>query len=275
MNTSPLVSVIVPTKNSAQFLDACLLSIQKQTYPNIELIVVDNFSTDATREIARKYTSAFFQIGPERSTQRNHGAKMASGEYVVFIDSDMIVSEHVISQCVEKMRDPSIKGIIIPEESFGEGFWAQCKKLERSFYVGVDAIEAARFFRKVDFDDVGGYNESLISGEDWDLSDRIEMNGPLSRISEFIYHNEGHIRLMQTLKKKYYYAKMANAYLSESQNIPTAQKRRQGIIGRYWLFLSQPAKLFRNPIRGLGLLFMKTLEFGVGSIGYVSNILSK
>jgi glycosyltransferase involved in cell wall biosynthesis len=56
----PLVSVIVPTKNSAEFLRACLHSIIHQTYPRIELIVVDNNSTDATKDIAANFTGHVF-----------------------------------------------------------------------------------------------------------------------------------------------------------------------------------------------------------------------
>lgn len=264
-----LVSVIVPTKNSAQFLDACLLSIKEQAYKNIELIVVDNFSTDDTQAITRKYTDKVFVIGPERCTQRNYGAIRATGEFIVFIDSDMTLSQNVIKSCVKKMNDSSYKGIIIPEESFGKGFWAQCKKLERSFYVGVDAIEAARFFRKEDFDKVGGYNEALISGEDWDLSDRVEMTGPLERITDYIFHNEGKISLLQTLKKKYYYAQKAGAYLRETRTIPTAKKRKMGVVGRYWLYLKQPVKLFRNPFVGIGMLWMKTFEFGTAIVSLI------
>ena len=268
MKELPLVSIIVPTKNSAQFLDACLLSIKEQTYRNIELIVVDNFSTDGTQEIARKYTDKVFEIGPERCTQRNHGAEHATGEYIVFIDSDMKLSPRVVESCTEAMKNNNFKGVIIPEESFGVGFWAQCKKLERSFYVGVDAIEASRFFRLPDFKSVGGYNELLVSGEDWDLSDRIELLGPHTRIQDYIYHNEGRINLYKTLKKKCYYAQKAGAYLTQTNTVVTAIKRRQGIFGRYILFFKQPFKLFRNPLYGLGMLCMKTSEFFVGGVGY-------
>jgi glycosyltransferase involved in cell wall biosynthesis len=60
MNKS-LVSIIIPTKNSARTIQACLESCKDQTYQNIEIIVVDNFSTDGTFEIAKKYTDNVFQ----------------------------------------------------------------------------------------------------------------------------------------------------------------------------------------------------------------------
>src|SRR5687767_12224398 len=146
---NPLVSIIVTTYNNHATLDACLASILAQDYPRKELIVVDNYSTDDTKEIAQKYTGMVFDKGPERSAQRNYAVEQARGTYVVIVDSDMELSPHVVSACVEAAKEqPALGGIIIPEESFGQGFWAQCKRLERSFYVGVDWIEAARFFDK-------------------------------------------------------------------------------------------------------------------------------
>ena len=152
MEDNSLVSVIVPTYNSNKYLDECLNSIKNQTYKNTELIVIDNNSTDNTKEIARRYTDKVYNQGPERSAQRNFGVNQSNGEYVVIIDSDMVLADKVIESCVEKIQvGENIKGIIIPEESFGEGFWAQCKKLEKSFYVGVKWMEAARFFEKKAF----------------------------------------------------------------------------------------------------------------------------
>jgi glycosyltransferase involved in cell wall biosynthesis len=69
----PLVSVIVPTKNSSSTLVKCLDSIINQTYRNIEIIIVDNYSADSTRDIAMHYTDKVFTLGPERSPQVNYG----------------------------------------------------------------------------------------------------------------------------------------------------------------------------------------------------------
>ena len=79
----PLLSVIVPTKNSERFLERCLKSIKSQTYKNLEIIVVDNNSNDKTKEIAEKYTKLVFNKGPERSAQRNFGVLKSKGEFVL------------------------------------------------------------------------------------------------------------------------------------------------------------------------------------------------
>ena len=64
----PLVSVIITTKNEEKHIENLLQSIKRQTYKNIEIILVDNYSTDRTREIARKYTDKIYLKGPERSS---------------------------------------------------------------------------------------------------------------------------------------------------------------------------------------------------------------
>lgn len=270
-----LVSVVVPTKNSAVTLKACLDSIKQQMYPDIEIVVVDNFSSDSTPDIAKKYADKFFSRGPERSAQRNYAVDNTSGKYVCIIDSDMVLNKDVIKDCVNTIESANnISGVIIPEESFGEGFWARCKKLERSFYVGVRYMEAARFFKKVDFQKLGGYNTEMVSGEDWDLSQRIENLGKLSRIESFIYHNEGKISLIKTIQKKYYYARLIKSYISTSSSVDNLSQQTS-ILGRYRLFLSKPKVLFKNPIVGIGMLFMKTCEFFFGGIGYLIARFSK
>ncbi|HSX29412.1 MAG TPA: glycosyltransferase family A protein [Candidatus Saccharimonadales bacterium] len=268
--SKPLVTVVVATRNNRKTLDTCLSSIVNQTYEPIELIVVDRDSTDGTRDIARFYTQNVFSCGPERCAQRNFGASKAQGEFIAMIDSDMELTPHVIQDCVDTMYyHHDTKGIIIPEESFGQGFWAACKHLERSYYHGNDAIEAARFFTKKTFDTVGGYDESLISGEDWDLSARVRKLGNIERVCSVIRHNEGHLKLLYSLRKKFYYARIARAYLSKHKDTGRLLGGGIGVVSRYRLFLSRPKKLLANPLLGIGMLFMKTCEFGFGGIGYL------
>lgn len=264
-----LVSVIVPTKNSGRFLEACLRSIKEQSYKEIELIVVDNFSTDNTREIAERYADKFFERGPERSAQRNYGVSMASGNFVFIIDSDMELSEGVVSSCVKEMTSgDGIVAVVVPEESFGEGFWAACKRLERSFYIGVPWMEAARFFRTETFNKLGGYDEEITGPEDWDLPQRAEQYGRISRVNDFIFHNEGKISLLKTIKKKFYYASKMSAYTRKPQHRDKI-KKQMGVITRYRLILSRPKLLLANPLVGLGMLLMKTCEFLFGGMGYL------
>ncbi|QQR52503.1 glycosyltransferase [bacterium] len=73
MPSNSFVSVIIPTRNSAATLDACLKSVAGQTYTPIEIIVVDRDSTDTTKAIAKRFTKHVYNHGPERSAQVNYG----------------------------------------------------------------------------------------------------------------------------------------------------------------------------------------------------------
>lgn len=265
-----IVSVIVPTRNSSEYLAECLASIVKQTYKDVELLVVDNNSTDDTKEIAKKFTKRVFNRGPERSAQRNFGASKAKGKYVLFIDSDMVLDKDVVKEAVSKIK--KCKGLIVPEISVGKSFWAKCKALERSFYLGVDWIEAARFFEKSTFDEFKGYDEKQTGTEDFDLPQRIKNKygeSSIQRINSFIYHDEGNLSLLYTLKKKHYYAKTIQEYSTNSINADYFKKQANP-LNRYILFFSSPHKLLKNPLVGVGMLFMKTSEFVAGGIGYLS-----
>lgn len=265
---NPIVSVIVTTKNEAKNIKACLESITTQSYKNIEIIVVDNNSKDDTKKISQNYTKLVYNKGPERSAQRNFGAEKSSGEYVFFLDADMKLTKNVVKECVELINQKKVGGIIIPEESYGVGFWADCKKLERSFYIGNDSIEAARFFNKNIFIKSGGFDEQLTGPEDWDLSQKIKEKFGISRIKSNILHNEGKLTLHNTLKKKYYYSKKFKTYLEKKSNTKYTSKQFN-ILSRYKIFFSNPKKLFSNPILGLGMLFMKTTEFIIGGVGFI------
>ena len=100
--SKPLVSVVVPTFNSERFLEECLMSVRAQTYPNVEVIVVDNYSTDRTREIAEKYGARVILCRAIRSEARNVGAGLAKGEFILSVDSDMELTPNVVSECVAK-----------------------------------------------------------------------------------------------------------------------------------------------------------------------------
>lgn len=277
---NPLVSIIVPTLNSEQFLEKCLKSIVNQTYKNIEIIVVDNYSTDKTRKIVSSFRNSYVnkkkislklvKKGPERSKQRNSGAEKSRGKYLLFIDSDMEMSSKVVEECIRKIKSSNnIKTIVIPEESIGEGFWVECRKLERSLYLGVDWIEAARFFPRQIFFKMGKYDENLVSGEDWDLSQRARRYGQVDRIDDSITHNEEKKSLVDILKKKYYYARRFHFYTQKKENYQFFHKQTS-ILERYKLFFSKPSKLFKKPTVGCGVLFLKGCEFGVGLLGYIT-----
>jgi glycosyltransferase involved in cell wall biosynthesis len=253
---NPLVSVIVPTRNSARTLQACLESIRSQTYSPIELVVVDNHSSDRTLEIAGRLADIVETFGPERSAQRNRGAQFSHGEYLLFVDSDMTLAPRVVGDCLDSLRVNGAPGAIIPETSVGEGFLAKCRAFERSCYVGDDTIEGARFFPRTEFEWARGYDENLIAMEDWDLSIRVAAGRRLARAESYITHDEGRLRLGTVLAKKRYYAASSLYYW---------RKHGRSTLGQANLlfrpaFIRNWRRLLRHPVLTAGFLLLKSLE---------------
>jgi glycosyltransferase involved in cell wall biosynthesis len=257
----PLVSIIVTTHNNQATLEDCLFSITNQDYKNRELIVVDNVSTDGTVKIAKTFTKLVFNKGPERSAQRNYAVSKTKGDYILIIDSDMVLPPTVVDECVKAITKKT-QSAIIPEQSFGKGFWAQCKALERSFYNGVDAIEAPRFFSKAVYQQAGGYDEHMAGGEDWDLGYRVRKLTSIARTTSPIMHNEGNPTLKTIVSKRRYYTKGFKSYYAKANIKTYSTSTAKQVINVYLLFLKHPLKLIKNPFVGIGMLYMKTLEFG-------------
>lgn len=243
------VAVIIPSRNSQRTLVACLKSIRSQTHP-CTIIVVDNGSTDETIAIAQRWASVVSQAGPERSAQRNHGAALTDADVLGFIDSDMALAGDVVEQAVKAIIDGA-GAVIVPEETIGNGFWAGVRTFERSFYIGADNIEAARFYRHDIFQEVGGFDESLTGAEDIDLTIRVRQLARIERITARINHDEGKVRYLDACRKKAYYAQGLRGYFTK-HGVHSVQKWLQ----RPWL--RRPRELMC--LKGAGLLALKTGE---------------
>ena len=104
--SEPLVSIIVPVYNVALYIDACLESIKQQTYQHIEIIVVEDCSTDDSKGLLNSHLSdnrirlVQHQKNRGLSAARNTGIESAAGEYIMFVDSDDIVDTRLVAACV-------------------------------------------------------------------------------------------------------------------------------------------------------------------------------
>ena len=102
-----MISVIVPVYNVEKYLEECLDSIQDQTYSDIEVILVNDGSTDSSKEICKKYCkqdSRFLLINQENqglSAARNKGVEISTGEYIVFVDSDDIIKTNYLEKLMQ------------------------------------------------------------------------------------------------------------------------------------------------------------------------------
>ena len=265
--SKPLVSVIIPTYNSEKTLPLCLESIKRQTYKNIEVIIVDNFSVDRTVYIAKSYGVKIIQERAERGKAKNIGLKLANGQFILFIDSDMELTSKVIEECVTLMKSKQkIGGIIIPEKSVGSSYWVKVRDFERSFYAGTP-IESPRFFRRNIALEVGGFDEDVVFYEEATLPYKMEERGynVKARIKSCILHHEEDFSLMRWLVKKYYYGRTAWRYILRYRRSGTKQVSP---LYRFGLFLKNK-KFYSKPLLGLGVLVLKYLEYVATIIGYL------
>lgn len=270
MNRGQFVSVIITTKNEEQTIVRLLNSLKKQSYKNKEVIVVDNNSTDKTQEVVKKMGVKVYSFGPERSAQRNFGAKIAKGEYLLFVDADMELSRDVLKECVEVCgKNPNIGGVAIPEKSKAKNFWERVKAFERSFYneKGDPVTDAARFFKKEVFQKAGGYDETITGPEDWDLPESINKLGfKTNRIAAIIYHHERISSPLVLARKKFYYALKLHRYL---------RKQKISVFSPKTIYFLRPVfyknwkKLFSHPILTSAMFLMFALELFAGGLGYM------
>lgn len=286
----PLISITITTRNEASNIENCLKSIKAQSYPQdrIETIVVDNGSSDGTKDIARKYTDKVFDKGPERSAQRNYGMlEKSSGEYVMYLDADMILAPGVLAACVKAMEDKTILALHISEIVLGTRYFSRVRRFERGFYDGT-VIDGARFFRNEVFLKVGGFDEAMSGPEDWDLDKKIKMLGRIGLLvpggeipagwplKDFIlsrgvnpgplacvvYHNEAEFDLSGYLSKKSYYARSFDGYIAKWGRGDGDVKKQFGLLYRYFGVFVEDfkwEKVVKSPILFLGMIFLRFL----------------
>lgn len=256
LNKIPSVSVIIATKNEERNIERCLRSIKNQSQ-KAEIIVVDNFSVDKTLQIAKVFTTHTYQKGKERSSQRNFGLKKAHGSYVLFLDADMEIGPNLLKECLQKMhKNPKASGIIIDEIVKGHNFLSRIKSVEKNLTNKNTLIEAARFFKKRAVQKAGGYDENLISGEDWDISIRTNKLGPFSRVRSKIIHHEDKT-FWEDIKKKYYYAKNIERYAKKH---PEEFKKQSGLF-RFSNLFKKPAVIYYDPAAFLSLMLLKSVQY--------------
>jgi hypothetical protein len=205
MITFPLVSVIIPTYNRADTVRRSIDSALEQSYRPIEVIVVDDGSTDATRNLLEKYGDRIVfthQKNGGPSVARNTGVGLARGEFIAFLDSDDTWSPTKIARQVRLLlaggeRVPCCicnASLIDGDESNTTTFAVSevMSGLQEGFWMNPAPIIATRFIlfnqvvmiRRAAFEKVGGYKPQMRLLEDHDIAFRLAQLGPWAFIAE-------------------------------------------------------------------------------------------
>lgn len=202
----PRVSVIIPTYNSARFITATLDSVLGQSFRDFEIIVVDDGSTDNTREVVRPYLNSIdyiYQQNSERSVARNNALSRARGEYIAFLDSDDLWTPEKLARQVAVLDDhPQVSLVFTQARYVDEGgkpvsFAGQTidgqpgKELVIVDYsiplLSSNVIAgggSAAMTRRRLLEEVGNFDLDLVQSEDWDMWVRLARLGPFAYIPE-------------------------------------------------------------------------------------------
>jgi glycosyltransferase involved in cell wall biosynthesis len=205
----PLVSVVVPTFNSANHFRKCAETIRSQVYSNIEVLVVDRRSEDGTAEIAERSGFRLITSDLNRVAAREIGTRSARGEFVLMVDSDQELPVDCIGNVLSDSLSSGKDALTIREESVGEDAWARLLRDadQVEFELG---LGLPRWFRKsviAGFDASPYVDEEHVAGEDRVILAWLEDNGysvGRSPRGLIFHHDPG---MAEFLKKQFHYVK--------------------------------------------------------------------
>jgi len=201
MKSDPLVSVVIPAYNSAAVLGDAIDSVMTQSYSPIEIIVVDDGSSDATAKVVWNYSEVRYLRQSNRgpSAARNHGIAEARGEYIAFLDADDVWLPRKLAEQMSVLEYHSGAGLVFADMQFfsaaaaaqvsmfeTHGFTAEFfgqdnrvidapSKLVRTNFIPTSTVLAP----KSALVKAGGFDEQFTKSEDWDLWLRIALRWPI------------------------------------------------------------------------------------------------
>ena len=205
-----LISVIIPTYNEEKVIGECLESLKGQNEKNFEIIIVDDGSTDITKEIVKNYSVKLLEQkhqGP--AAARNLGAEHAKGKILVFVDADMTFHSKFLRNLIEPISQNKTRGTFSKEEyvSNWSNVWARCwnyndnlfgkRRLPQNY---PDHQKVFRAILKSEFDKVGGFSKGGYT-DDYTLSEKLGYEAANTK-DAVIYHKNP-----ATLREVYYQAK--------------------------------------------------------------------
>lgn len=178
----PKVIIIIPTFNQADWLGACLRSVFDQTFQDFKIIVVNNFSTDHTKEVIEEFEDErlthieFFNEGVIGAA-RNRGAKAAKGEWLAFLDSDDLWVPTKLEECLKDVEDENLITHMAErfDGQYTRGFTKQINndklQYKNMLFEGNPLITSTTMVKADFFNKAGGFpiNKEFITVEDYAL----------------------------------------------------------------------------------------------------------
>jgi glycosyltransferase involved in cell wall biosynthesis len=186
MLAPPRVSVLIPAHNEEEHIGRCIASVLMTGWPReqLEILVIDNCSTDSTAKQARMAGADVLHASTGRiGATRNVGLAAATGEFVAYVDGDCEVPPTWLHAAIDLLQsDSSIGAVGGPCLSPANGTWVERSlapsEIDTGFAKRVQAIATSSFIARTSLlREAGGFDETLASGEDDDMSNRIRSRG--------------------------------------------------------------------------------------------------
>jgi len=174
MGADPLISAIIPCYNGERYLAAAIESVVQQTYRAVEVIVVDDGSTDRTEEVARRFEGAIrYDRHPHAGSgsARNRGVALASGDFLAFLDADDLwIEDKLARQMAALQADPALEIICGHAEQFVSPELPDEVKarLRPEEHPMPSQLPGALLLRRTVFERVGGYSSRFVTATEMD-----------------------------------------------------------------------------------------------------------
>ena len=176
--SSPLVSIIIPLYNQGDYIKEAIESVRSQTYPNWELIIMDDGSTDNGGQIVQDFAridsriNLFRQNNSGPSVARNECISRSNGKYILPLDGDDKIGAKYLEKAVDYLENNAdCKLVYCLAEKFGEenGIW-NLPDYEYDKLLWNNMIFCTAMYRRSDYNMTNGYNPNMVFGyEDWDF----------------------------------------------------------------------------------------------------------
>ncbi len=192
-SAGPLISVVMAVYNGAAFLREALECVRRQTYPRLELIVVDDGSTDASGDIARSFAPAHYVHQSNRgiAASRNRGVALAGGEFLAFLDQDDTWRDDKLALQYEHMIAHPEVAIVLAKERllFADGYHSEYWVNHRLMLEDhVSVVPGAWLVRRSAIDTVGPFDGSFKIADDFDWLNRLLDTGARYGVVEETLH---------------------------------------------------------------------------------------
>jgi glycosyltransferase involved in cell wall biosynthesis len=255
----PRVSVIIPAFNAERYIRDTLESVLAQTYPDVEVIVVDDGSTDGTAACVRAYGDRVRYLHQENSggcgSPRNAGMKAATGELYAFLDSDDLLAPDRLATEVDFLaRNPEVGMIFSNYRDFQDNrvhdgsHFEECPLLSRRLGPPPTAVatvldsaastellltenfgSSSPMIRRAAAESVGGYDETLRASEDYDFQYRVALRYPIAVIPQIGWYKRLHAGSMSSQTPNIFRHKiLTRSRLLAAERVP----RRRRILKR-------------------------------------------